>query len=230
MRFTVLTLFPDFFDSPLKQSIIGRAASEGLIEIETLNIRDFTTDKHNTVDNSPYGGGPGMVMKPEPVVAAIEAVEDKAAREDGREKVILLTPQGAPFDQKTARSFSTELESVILVCGRYEGFDERIRDYVDIELSIGDYVLTGGEYAALIIIDAVGRLVTGVIKEESTEEESFSQGDGLLEYPQYTRPELFRGEKVPDVLLSGHHKEIEKWRAGQRLKRTTARRPELLKK
>jgi tRNA (guanine37-N1)-methyltransferase len=220
MKFDVLTLLPGFFDSPLRQSIIGRAIASSLISVETHNIRDFAEDRHRTVDDAPYGGGAGMVMKPGPTVAAIEA----ARRRSEGAKVVLLTPQGRRFTQETAVELSGQ-DGLIIVCGRYEGVDERVRPFVDMELSIGDYVITGGEAAALVLIEAIGRLVPGVIKNDSIATESFS--DGLLEYPQYTRPEEFRGMRVPDVLLSGNHAEIEAWRKKTRVERTTDRRPEL---
>lgn len=227
MRFDILTLFPDFFITPLNTSIIGRAISSGALSVSTHNIRDWATDKHHTTDDSPYGGGHGMVMKPDPVVTAIEAVSAVS----GRPKVILVTPQGVPLTQSVAKALSIEAEEsgLMIVCGRYEGIDERIREFVDMEISIGDYVLTGGEIAALAIIDSVARFIPGVLGEpESADSESFS--DGLLEYPQYTRPLQFRGIKVPDVLLSGNHAEIARWRRAQALRRTYLRRPDLLEK
>ncbi len=242
MTFEILTLFPDFFISPLEQSIIGRAIKNGLIKVNTHNIREFATDKHSTTDDSPYGGGAGMVMKPEPLVSAIEAIrkapgvnieeplpESSTGGDTGGAgaKVILLTPQGVPFKQRIAEELATE-ERVILVCGRYEGVDERVRSFVDMELSVGDYVLTGGETAALAVIDAVGRLTPGVIEESSAREDSFSESVGGLEYPQYTRPEDFRGMRVPEVLLGGNHGEIEEWRRLKSLERTEERRPDLL--
>lgn len=225
MKFDILTLIPDFFLSPLKQSILGRAIKDGTLSVETHNIRDYTTDKHHTADDTPYGGGPGMLMKVEPIVAAIEAV--KSSVKDGQPKVILLSPQGRPLTQELAKELS-KLDSIILVCGRYEGVDERVRSYVDMELSIGDYVLAGGESAALVLIEAVSRLAPGIIEAQSTELDSFS--DGLLEYPQYTKPREFRGIKVPEVLLSGDHKRIESWREDKRLERTLKRRPDLINK
>ncbi len=227
MRFDILTLFPDFFITPLNTSIIGRAISSGALSVYTHNIRDCATDKHHTTDDSPYGGGHGMVMKPDPVVAAIESVSAVS----GRPKVILVTPQGVPLTQSVAKELSIEAgrSGLMIVCGRYEGIDERIREFVDMEISIGDYVLTGGEIAALAIIDSVARFIPGVLGEpESADSESFS--DGLLEYPQYTRPEEFRGLKVPDVLLSGNHAEIARWRRAEALRRTYLRRPDLLEK
>lgn len=224
MRFDILTLFPEFFASPLKQSIVGKAIAKGIIEVNTYNIRDFTLDKHRTTDDYPYGGGHGMVMKVEPVVRALESLSlDRPAA-----RVILATPQGIPFDHKLAKELSA-IPRLVIVCGRYEGVDERIRDFADLEISIGDYVLTGGEIPALAIIDSVARLIPEVLGEPgSKEHDSFT--NGLLEYPHYTRPEEFRGLKVPDVLLSGNHGEIEKWRRTQSIVRTFKRRPELLEK
>jgi tRNA (guanine37-N1)-methyltransferase len=222
MRFDILSLFPGFFEAPLDESIIGKAVKKGLIEVQLHNIRDFAADKHRTTDDSPYGGGAGMVMKVEPVVSALEAIKGPRARQ----KVILTTPQGIPFTQKTAKELS-ELEGIIIICGRYEGFDERIRAFVDIEVSIGDYILTGGEIPALVVIDSVARFIPGVLgDEDSLRTDSFSRG--LLEYPQYTRPEEFRGMRVPGELLSGNHGLIERWRRKKSLKRTLQRRPDLI--
>jgi len=227
ITFDILTLFPEFFDSPLKQSVIGRSIESGILCVTLRNIRDYSTDKHSSVDSAPYGGGAGMVMKVEPVATAIEAARDAARALGKRATVILLTPQGEQFGHKKAVELSG-LEYLVLVCGRYEGFDERIRGYVDLELSIGDYVLAGGEVAALVVIDAVGRLVPGVLGGiESVKHESFSD-DGALEYPHYTRPELYKGARVPEVLLSGNHALIDQWRREQSQKRTLERRPELL--
>lgn len=224
MRFDILTLFPEFFISPLNQSLLGKALAKGVLSVNTYNLRDFTTDKHRTTDDSPYGGGHGMVMKVEPVVRALEALRSDCPRA----RVILTTPQGVPLTQALAGELSRE-ERLIIVCGRYEGIDERIRAYVDTEVSLGDFVLTGGEIAALALIDSVGRLVPDVLGEPgSIEHDSFS--DGLLEYPQYTRPEEFRGRMVPPVLLSGNHAEIGRWRRIESLKRTAERRPDLIEK
>ncbi|MEK7772940.1 MAG: tRNA (guanosine(37)-N1)-methyltransferase TrmD [Deltaproteobacteria bacterium] len=224
MKFDILTLFPDFFTSPLSHGVIGRAVSRGLLRVGIHNIRDFTSDRHRTTDDCPYGGGAGMVMKVEPVVRAIESVRG----EGQATTVVLTTPQGVRFSHETAVELSGR-ERIAIVCGRYEGFDERIRDFVDMEVSAGDYILTGGEIPAMMIIDAVGRLVPDVLGEPcSPEHESFS--DGLLEYPQYTRPEEFRGLKVPEVLLSGNHAWIEKWRRRESITRTLIRRPDLLEK
>lgn len=223
MKFDILTLFPAMFSGPMGESIIGRAADRGLIDISYRNIRDFAFDKHRTVDDTPYGGGAGMLMKPEPLAACIE--QAKAGMPAA--KVLLTTPGGVPFTQNMAAELATE-PGLIIICGRYEGIDERISElYVDQKVSIGDFVLTGGELAAMVIVDAVARLVTGVLGSgASTDEESFS--DGLLEYPQYTRPPEFRGLSVPEVLLSGNHKDIALWRRRQALLRTMAVRPEML--
>ena len=220
MFIDVLTIFPDMVELVTGWSILKRAAEKGLVTIRAVNIRDFATDKHRMTDDAPYGGGPGMVMKPEPVVGAIDF-----AKGERPGRVILLSPQGERFTQAKARSLSAE-DHLILVCGRYEGIDERIRAFVDEEISIGDYVLTGGELPAFVVIDAVVRLLPGVLgNEASTDEESFAQG--LLEYPQYTRPPVFRNLPVPEVLLSGHHKKIEQWRREMALQRTKKRHPEL---
>ncbi len=220
MFIDVLTIFPEMVDLVTGWSILKRAIDRGLVTIRAVNIRDFAADRHRTTDDTPYGGGPGMVMKPEPVVGAIEYA--KGTR-PGR--VILLSPQGERFTQAKARALSGE-NHLILVCGRYEGIDERIRAFVDEEISIGDYVLTGGELPAFVVIDAVVRLLPGVLgNEASTEEESFA--GGLLEYPQYTRPSVFRNLPVPEVLLSGHHAKIQAWRKEMALKRTKKRHPAL---
>ncbi|MGH7769974.1 MAG: tRNA (guanosine(37)-N1)-methyltransferase TrmD [Candidatus Binatia bacterium] len=224
VNFTVITLFPPMFESPLGYSILKKAQEKGLISVSFVDPRDYTADKHRTVDDSPYGGGQGMVMKPEPLVAAIEDAKKKL----DRPRVILLSPQGKPFDQTEAQRLSREKE-LVLVCGRYEGVDERVKDFVDEELSVGDYTLSGGELPAMVVIDAVARLIPGVLgNSQSAEEDSFT--DGLLEYPQYTRPEEFRGMKVPEVLLSGDHERIQGWRRQMSLKLTRERRPDLLAK
>jgi tRNA (guanine37-N1)-methyltransferase len=223
MVFDVLTIFPGMFSSPLSESLLKKALDKGILEIQIRNLRDYTEDKHRMTDDYPYGGGAGMVMKPEPVIRAVEEI--KAKHPEARS--ILLTPQGEPFDQKTARELSA-YSHWILICGRYEGLDERVRmKAVDREISIGDYVLTGGEIPALVLIDCVSRYVPGVLGcAGSVEEESFSRG--LLEYPQYTRPPVFRDLVVPEVLLSGNHALIERWRRQESLRRTLARRPDLL--
>ncbi len=226
--FYVLTLFPEMIDAALSHSIIGRAVKEGIIDVEAVNIRDFSKDKHRHVDDYPYGGGAGMVMQPQPIYDAYKSIEEKAGKL-GKARVIYMSPQGKRFDQKMAEELSKE-DSIILLCGHYEGVDERIiEEIVTDEISIGDFVLTGGELAAAAIIDAVSRLVPGVLnKEESYEVESFS--DGLLEYPQYTRPPVFMGREVPEVLLSGHHANIDKWRREQSIIRTYQKRPDMLDK
>jgi len=223
MKCDVLTLFPDILTAYLNESILKRARENNLLDVNLVNIRDFTSDVHRTVDDYPFGGGAGMVFKPEPIFRAMDHLN-----EDGEErKVILLSPQGVPFNQKMAESLSRETGRLTLICGRYEGIDERVKYLIDEEVSIGDYVMTGGELAALVIIDAVTRLVPGAVGDEkSVEDESFSSG--LLEYPQYTRPREFRGMKVPDVLLSGNHEEIRQWRRKQALKTTMKVRPDML--
>ena len=241
MKFYVLTLFPEIPRAFFENSIMAKAVEKGIIAYELVNIRDFAFDKHKTCDDSPYGGGAGMLMKTEPLCKALESVKVKSKfLDDGTVKktnkskknktkgkrVIYVTPSGKPLTQKLAYELSQE-EELVFICGRYEGIDQRVIDsYVDDEISIGDYVLSSGELAATVIIDSVYRLVDGVISSESLEEESFS--DGLLEYPQYTRPEVFKGMKVPDVLLSGHHENIRKWRLKKRLAKTLQNRPEMI--
>lgn len=221
MKFDILTLFPEMFE-PLKQSIIGRAIDNKKIEVNVTNIRDFSKDKHKKVDDTPYGGGAGMVMRADVVWDAYEAVKDENA------KGIYLSPQGKTLDQKKVQELSKE-QHIILLCGHYEGIDERVLQQMNCEeISIGDYVLTGGELPAMVVVDSVARQIEGVINTESIQEESFS--NGLLEYPQYTRPEVFNGQKVPEVLISGHHENIRSWRRRQSLERTYHKRPELLKK
>ena len=222
MKIDVLTLFPAMFAGPLDESIVQRARKSGAVELTVRNLRDYTHDRHKTVDDRPFGGGPGMLLKPEPV---FEAVEDLAGE---KTRVILLSPGGRKFDQAMARELA-QREHVLLICGSYDGFDERIREQLaDDELSIGDYVLTNGALPAMVVIDAVTRLLPGVLgDDESSQDESFSEN--LLEYPHYTRPAEFRGMKVPEVLLSGNHAEIAKWRAEQARQRTKERRPDLLK-
>jgi len=219
MKFDVLTLFPEMFNS-MKESIIGRAIDKNLIEINSVNIRDFSKDKHKKVDDTVYGGGAGMLMKPDVVFDAYKSVKSE------KSKVIYLSPQGKTLNHQKVLELSKE-EHLILLCGHYEGIDQRVIDkIVDEEISIGDYVLTGGELPAMVLIDSVSRYVEGVLTNDSVVEESFT--NGLLEYPQYTRPEIFEGEKVPEVLLSGHHKNIEKWRRLESLKITLKKRPDLL--
>jgi len=225
MRIDILTLFPNMFSSPLRESILGRAVEKGLIQIQTTNIRDFTLDKHQVVDDTPYGGGQGMVMKVEPIARAIESVK----AQDPSAWTIYLTPQGKPFHQDLARRLSGQ-SHLILLCGRYEGVDERVRElFIDEEISIGDYVLTGGELAAMVLVDAVARFIPRVLgSDRSAEEDSFF--NSLLEYPQYTRPVEFRGCRVPEVLLSGNHSAISLWRKREAIRRTSLRRPDLLAK
>ena len=224
MRIDILTLFPEMFESPLNSSIIKRAKDKGLVEIVITNIRDFAANSYKKVDDKPYGGGAGMVMMAQPVFDCLEYVEN-LSEEKGR--AVLLTPQGEKFSQRKAAEISKE-KRLVLIAGRYEGFDERIRTDLGAEqISIGDYVLSGGELAAMVIVDAVVRLQPGVLgDEDSAKDDSFS--DGLLEYPQYTRPESFRNMNVPDVLLSGNHGEIAKWRQEKSLERTKKNRPDLL--
>ena len=220
MDFEVLTLFPQMFSS-LKESIIGRAVKDKIININTVNIRDFSKNKHNKVDDTPYGGGAGMVIMPDVVYRAYNSLENKE-----NAKVIYMSPQGKKLNQKKVLELSKE-KHLIILCGHYEGIDQRVLDkIVDEEISIGDYVLTGGELPAMVLIDSVSRYVEGVLSKDSIKEESFS--NNLLEYPQYTRPEIFEGIKVPEILLSGNHKEIEKWRNEKSLETTKNKRPDLL--
>lgn len=220
MKFHVLTLFPEIPRAFFESSIMAKAVEKEIIAYDLVNIRDFAFDKHKTCDDSPYGGGAGMLMLPEPLDRALESVKAY------KKRVIYVTPSGKPFTQKLARELSKE-EELVFICGRYEGIDQRIIDaWVDDEVSIGDYVLSSGEVAATVMIDAIYRLVEGVISSESLEEESFSTG--LLEYPQYTRPEVYKGMKVPEVLLSGHHENIRKWRLERQLAKTLAYRPDLI--
>lgn len=221
MKIDILTLFPNMFDGFLNESIIKRAREKELVEINVHNIRDYTLDPHKKVDDYPYGGGRGMVLMCQPVVDAIE----KFKTEDS--KVILMCPQGIKYNQKTAKSLK-KLKHIILVCGHYEGYDERIRKFVDLEISIGDFILTGGELPAMVITDSITRLIDGVIEKESYENESFN--NNLLDYPTYTKPQEYRGLKVPEVLLSGHHENINKWRLEESIKKTNLKRPDLLKK
>jgi tRNA (guanine37-N1)-methyltransferase len=228
MQFDIFTLFPDFFSSALGSSILKRARASGAIEVGVHDIRSWTTDKHHVCDDAPYGGGAGMVMKAEPVAKALEDVLNYSVGADEPPcPVILMSPQGRPFTQSVARELSTH-NRIALLCGHYEGLDERVVEAtVTDEISIGDYVLTGGEPAALVILDAVARLVPSVLgNEESAPRDSF--WNGLLEAPHYTRPVEWRGRRVPDILLSGHHAEVEKWRRREGLKRTLLRRPDLL--
>jgi tRNA (guanine37-N1)-methyltransferase len=228
MRIDVITTFPEFVEAGISYSIVKRARDKDVLKIYVHDLRNWTHDRHRSTDDEPFGGGAGMVMKPEPVFEAIEAL--KAENPDKEPRVVLMTPQGRPFSQKLAHEMAVPDEWFIFICGHYEGFDERIREHLATdEISIGDYVLTGGELPALVIIDAVTRLLPGALgAEESAEQDSFS--DGLLEYPHYTRPADFRGWKVPEVLLSGHHANIAKWRRKESLRRTLERRPDLLEK
>ena len=226
MKCDVLTLFPDIINTYLRESILKRAQEKMLIEVTPYNIRNFTTDKHHTVDDYSFGGGPGMVLKPEPIFRAIDFLKkDSVPR-----RVVLLSPQGKPFNQLIAKEYSREKRRLVFICGRYEGIDERVRlALIDEEISIGDYIMTGGELAALVIIDVSTRLIPGALGDEkSVEEESFSWG--LLDYPHFTRPREFQGLSVPDVLISGNHKEILRWRRKEALKKTIKQRPDLIKK
>jgi tRNA (guanine37-N1)-methyltransferase len=225
MIFDILTIFPGIFDSPLAESLLKKALDRGLIQVRVRNLRDFAEDRHRMTDDYPYGGGAGMVMKPEPIIRAVEAIK----AEDPEAISVLLTPQGERFHQGIAKSMS-EYKHYILICGRYEGLDERVRlAAVDREISIGDYILMGGEIPALVFIEAVARYLPGFLGcGQSVEEDSFSQG--LLEYPQYTRPSVFRGMAVPEVLLSGNHAQIERWRRRESLRRTLLKRPDLLER
>ena len=225
MRFDVLTLFPAMFSAYLRDGIFGKAVGKKIVNVRVVNIRDFATGPHKATDDRPYGGGDGMVMKPEPIYRALKSVD----RVKGRSAVILFSPQGETFDQASAWELSC-WDQIIFVCGRYEGVDERIRlTSIDRELSIGDYVLSGGELAAMVVMDAVGRLIPGVLGGEKSNLEDSFEG-GLLEYPQYTRPRVFKGKEIPSVLLSGDHEKIRLWRRKQSLKRTFDRRPDLLQK
>ena len=225
MKCDVLTLFPDIINAYLKESILKRAQEKKLIEVKIYNIRDFASDKHKIVDDYPYGGGPGMVLKPEPLFNVIDFLK----KDNELRRMVLLSPQGRPFDQRLAGEFSEEKRRLVFICGRYEGIDERVMSLIDEEISIGSYVMTGGELAALVIIDASARLIKGALGDEkSTEEESFSWG--LLDYPHYTRPREFRGLSVPDILVSGNHKEIWLWRRREAIRKTFKVMPGLLEK
>ena len=225
MRFDVLTIFPEMFSANLQEGILGRAVKKGIVEVRLVNIRNFAKGAHKTTDDRPYGGGDGMVMKPEPIHQALKSVD----RIGGRSLVILLSPQGQTFNQKIAWELA-RWEQIILICGRYEGVDERVRlTCIEKELSIGDYILSGGEPAALVVMDAISRLIPGVLGGERSNLEDSFEG-GLLEYPQYTRPKVFQREEVPPVLLSGDHEKIRLWRKAESLKRTLERRPDLLQK
>ncbi|WRH67617.1 MAG: tRNA (guanosine(37)-N1)-methyltransferase TrmD [Planktothrix sp. GU0601_MAG3] len=221
MRFDIITLFPDFFTSPLNSGLLGKALGKEIAHVHLVNPRDFTQDKHHRVDDEPFGGGVGMVLKPEPIYAAVESLPQLPRRE-----VIFLTPQGEQMHQELFRNLALNCDQIVLICGHYEGIDERIIPLVTREVSLGDFVLTGGEIPAMALLNGVVRLLPGTVgKEESLKAESFEQG--LLDYPHYTRPAEFRGMPVPDVLLSGHHGKIEQWRKQQQLQRTRERRPDL---
>lgn len=224
MKFDIVTIFPRMADAGLAEGVVSRGMAAGLLDVKVHDLRDFTTDRHRSVDDVPYGGGPGMVMKPEPLVKACEAIRRDRGTPD---TVIVLSPQGRRFDQRQAARLAG-LGHLVLLCGRYEGMDERVGELVGAEeLSIGDYVLSGGELAALVVVDAVSRLIPGVVGDgQSVEEDSFARG--LLDYPHYTRPAVFAGRDVPPVLLSGHHAEVRRWRRKQALARTLERRPDLL--
>ena len=222
MKIDILTLFPELFASPFAASILGKAQERDLLTVASHNLRDWATGRHKITDDSPYGGGDGMVLKPDPIARALQSLRAQAPAS----RVLLMTPQGKSFTQQDAQRLSSE-PGLIILCGRYEGVDERVRPLVDEEISIGDFVLTGGEPAAMVVVDAVARLIPGVLGSSgSAASDSFS--DGLLEYPQYTRPADFEGQLVPDVLLSGHHAAIDVWRRHEQLRRTLKRRPDLL--
>ncbi|HVJ47897.1 tRNA (guanosine(37)-N1)-methyltransferase TrmD [Desulfitobacterium sp.] len=222
IKFTVLTLFPEMF-APVQESILKRAQANELINIELIDFRDYAVSKHKNVDDVPYGGGAGMVLKPEPLYAAVRDLPSA----QGQRRIILLTPQGQVFNQERAKDWS-HADELVFLCGHYEGFDERIRYLADEEVSLGDFVLTGGELAAMVMIDAVARLIPGVLGERASSEED-SHSAGLLEYPQYTRPPVFEEMEVPEVLLSGHHARIESWRRKESLRRTFLKRPDLIR-
>jgi len=230
VQIDIVTLFPDMFKGPLNESLLKKAQEKSLLSVNIINLRDFTSDKHKTADDSPYGGGAGMVMKVDVVVKALRETKKKVEnrKQKAESRIVLLCPTGQPLTQAKVNSLA-KLDNLGLICGHYEGIDERIRDYVDEEISIGDYVLTGGELPAMVLIDAVARQIPGVVKEtESVQKDSFY--NSLLDYPSYTRPEEFEGKRVPEVLLSGHHVEIEKWRRKEALKKTLKKRPDLLAK
>jgi tRNA (guanine37-N1)-methyltransferase len=226
MNFDVLTIFPGMFEGPLTESILKRGQERGLLSIRLHDLRHYAHDRHRQVDDTPYGGGGGMILMPGPIFEAVEAIRKEFPA--GRERVILLSPQGPRFNQEKARELCRDWDRLLLICGRYEGVDERVREFlVDEEISVGDYVLTGGEIAAMVLIDAVSRLKPGVLGgERSAEEDSFTEG--LLEYPQYTRPAVFRGHPVPEILLSGNHAEIQRFRREMALKNTRIKRPDLI--
>lgn len=224
MRVDIITLFPSMFKNPFNESMIKRAKEKGILKIKLHDLRQFTHDKHRTVDDAPYGGGAGMVMKPRPLFEAVEKIKEEI---DSSSRVILLSPQGRPLNQEKVKELAKE-KVLIFICGHYEGVDERVREHlVDEEISLGDYVLTGGELAAMVVVDAVARMLPGVLgSEDSAREDSFYKG--LLDYPQYTRPSDFRGWKVPSVLLSGNHQKVKEWRRKKMLEATLRKRPDLL--
>lgn len=226
MRIDVLTLFPRMFEGPMGESIIGKAREKGLLEINISNFREYADNKHKTVDDYPYGGGAGMLLKVQPIYDNLAAIKEETPKT--KKRIILLDPAGEPFDQHLAEEFSKE-EHLVFICGHYEGYDERIRDLVTDEVSLGDYVLTGGELGAMVMIDATVRLLPEVLGNE-TSAQTDSHSTGLLEHPQYTRPADFRGQKVPEVLTNGNHQLIEKWRLKESLRRTLQRRPDMLEK
>lgn len=228
MRIDILTLFPEFFDGLKSHSIVGRAIGSGKVELYTHNLREWAVDSYGTVDDHPYGGGPGMVLRFDVMLRALTDIKTKLQVESSSSsKVILLTPQGQVYKQAAALELS-KIDNLILICGHYEGFDERIREYVDLEISIGDYVLTGGEIPAMILVDSVARLLPGVLGDDTSSHDE-SHSEGLLEYPQYTRPPEHDGKTVPEILLSGNHPKIDEWRREQAIVRTKERRPDLLK-
>ena len=233
MRFDVVTIFPDFFTSPLAHGVVARARNRGLLDIQIHDLRNWTYDRHRTVDDRPFGGGEGMLLKPEPLFEAVEAIvpeRDSATARDPQTRVVLLSAQGRRFDQNVAREYA-ELDRMVLICGRYEGVDERVAEHLaDEELSVGNFVLSGGELAATMVVDVVSRLIPGVLgNEDSSLNESFSgEGEFLLDCPQYTRPAEFRGWRVPDVLLGGNHEEIKRWRRAASREKTERLRPDLL--
>ncbi len=226
MRFDILTLFPDMFPGYMGQSLLNKAIENGIVEVHVHNMRDWSTDKHNKIDDRPYGGGPGMILSVQPVIRCVKAVQEMA---DDPGQVIVMTPQGERLCQPTVERLATN-KRMILLCGRYEGFDQRVIDILDpLELSIGDYILNGGEVAAMVVVDSLVRMVPGVLgDQQSSWDDSFSRGNRMLEYPQYTRPRDFEGHEVPEVLLSGNHKQIEQWRKAQSLAKTKMRRQDLL--
>ena len=225
MKFDIVTIFPKMVEAPLAEGIVARAIARGLLDVRVHDLREFTTDRHRVVDDMPFGGGPGMVLKPEPLFAAIDRIREERGRPDA---IVLTSPDGEKFTHRVATRLSA-LDHIVILCGRYEGVDERVREHLATEaISIGDYVLSGGELPALVIVDAVARLVPGVVGDEASVSGDTFARDGLLDFPQYTRPAEFRGHRVPEVLMSGHHAAIERWRREQALERTRRQRPDLL--